>query len=398
MFDKNIFFYRGYFQNGKIKFGFIREEKEINENEIRKILKKKSIFVKNIYKISNLFNLSLFKEKQRAEDILNLFAESQMFIKNGYSFFKVLEILEENKNLKKYIEKMKISMKKGESMYEIFKNSGVKLKNTEFMIIKAGEESGNICRAFEIIQKGIQQREENRKAVQKIMIYPSVILVMVVLLILFLGVYILPDFIKIIESSGKELPMLTKIILWGSRNFLFILLIIFISIFFVTYVLKSKNKREILFQKLTKIHIFKIIIDKIFIAVFSDTLAVLLNSGITITMGINLIKNESEYRYFSEKLTAVENELKRGSTIYSAFKNIKIFTGTEEELIKAGEEAGELVEVLELISQRTKNEIKQKTDIGIKLLEPFTIIIIGIIVGTVFLGIYMPVFQMMDSI
>lgn len=77
---------------------------------------------------------------------------------------------------------------------------------------------------------------------------------------------------------------------------------------------------------------------------------------------------------------------------------MEIFSKTEIELIKTGEESGELVEILELISQRTKENLKQKTDIGIKTAEPLLIIIIGIIIGIVFLGIYMPVFQMMDGI
>lgn len=390
--NKSIFFYRGYLKNGRIKFGFIRETAGVSEKEIRKILKEKSIFVKDI------FELSLFRKKQKAEDILNLFAESRMFIKNGYSFFKVLEILEENENLKKYTDKMKISMKHGKSMYEIFKDSGIKLKNTEFMIIKAGEESGNICRAFETIEKGIEEREKNRKAVQKIMIYPCIVLIMVISLILFLGIFILPDFIKIIENGEKELPFLTKIILWGSSHFLLIISVLLTIFFIFIYMLKNRETRRKIFQNLIKINIFKCIINKIFISNFTDTLSILLNSGITIIEGINLIKNEMRYKYFMEKLSRVENELKRGTTIYSAFKNMKIFSVTEIELIKAGEEAGELVEVLELISQRTKGEIKQKTDMGIKFLEPLTIIIMGIIVGIVFLGIYMPVFQMMDSI
>ena len=390
--NKSIFFYRGYLKNGKIKFGFIRETAGVSEKEIRKILKEKSIFVKDI------FELSLFRKKQKAEDILNLFAESRMFIKNGYSFFKVLEILEENENLKKYTDKMKISMKHGKSMYEIFKDSGIKLKNTEFMIIKAGEESGNICRAFETIEKGIEEREKNRKAVQKIMIYPCIVLIMVISLILFLGIFILPDFIKIIENGEKELSFLTKIILWGSSHFLLIISTLLTIFFIFIYMLKNRETRRKIFQNLIKINIFKCIINKIFIPNFTDTLSILLNSGITIIEGINLIKNEMRYKYFMEKLSRVEIELKRGTTIYSAFKNMKIFSVTEIELIKAGEEAGELVEVLELISQRTKGEIKQKIDMGIKFLEPLTIIIMGIIVGIVFLGIYMPVFQMMDSI
>ena len=390
----NIYFYVGYLKNGKRKAGFVKSEEtgEESEKEIRRNLKEKSIFVKNLYKIS------ISKEKQKPIDILNLFAESRMFIKNGYPFLKILEILEENQNLRKYTKKMKISMKQGKNMYEIFKESGIKLRDSEFMIIKAGEESGNICRAFETIEQGIKEREENRKTVRKILLYPSMVLAMVAALIIFLGIFILPDFIKIIEISDKELPLITRIIIWCSNNFLYIIFGFICAVYTIFYLLKNIKYREKLFQKFILIKIFKNIINKIFISIFTDSLAVLLNSGITITESISLIKNEIKYRYFIEKLSKTENELRKGNTIYSVFKNMDIFTTTEAELIKAGEEAGELVEVLELISHRTKAELKQKTEIAIKLLEPAAIIIVGTVVGIVFLGIYMPIFQIMDSI
>ena len=124
----------------------------------------------------------------------------------------------------------------------------------------------------------------------------------------------------------------------------------------------------------------------------------LISSGITITESINLIKAEMKYDYFTEKLNEAEKELKRGNTVYTVFKNIGIFSKLETELIKAGEEAGELVEVLELICERKNEILKQQTDMGIKFLEPVLIMVLGIIIGIVFLGIYMPVFQMMEGI
>ena len=124
----------------------------------------------------------------------------------------------------------------------------------------------------------------------------------------------------------------------------------------------------------------------------------LLNSGITITESIHLIRDETRHKYFAEKLETAENDLRKGNTVYAVFKNMKIFSKLETELIQAGEEAGELVEVLELISQRKNENFRQQTDMWIKFLEPVLIIIMGIIIGTVFLGIYMPIFQMMEEI
>lgn len=383
------YFYTGYLKNGTVKFGI---EKGNNEKVIRDLLKSRDIFLKNIIKIS------LISEKQKFSHIINFFTECRIFVKNGYSFFKILDILEENTDFKLYTDRMKISMKKGESIYEIFKKSGINLKNTELMIIKSGEESGNLCRALEIIEEGLKEKERIKKDMRKIMIYPVIVFMVIIFLILFLGFFILPDFIKIIENTDKNLPKITKAIIWGTNNFLYIIFICLLSIIIFIFVIRKENTREKIFEYSLKIPVIKDIQNKIFISTFTEILSILLYSGITIIESINLIKEELRYKHFKFKLEKSREELKKGNTIYSAFKNMEIFSKTEIELIKTGEESGELVEVLKLISQRTKENLKQKTDIGIKTAEPLLIIIIGIIIGIVFLGIYMPVFQMMDGI
>lgn len=383
------YFYMGYLKNGREKIGVISGN---SRDEAVKILKGMEIFPKW------LFRIPFLSKKAKTEDIINLFAESKMFIKNGYSFFKVVEILEENPNLKSYTDKMKNSMKEGQSIYEIFKNSGLLLKDTDFMIIKSREESGNICRAFENIEKRMRENEKRKREIKRIMVYPAVVTGAVIFLVLFLGIFILPDFVKIVESYDKELPFITKGIVWYTENFIYIIFgVIFFLISFFIFIKKEKN-RETLFNLLLKIKFIKNIIHAVFTISFTEILSMLLSSGITITESINLIKAEMKYDYFTEKLNEAEKELKGGNTVYTVFKNIGIFSKLETELIKAGEEAGELVEVLELICERKNEILKQQTDMGIKFLEPVLIMVLGIIIGIVFLGIYMPVFQMMEGI
>lgn len=384
----NIFFYFGYAQNGELKFGF---EKGGNKEKIKLALKERKIFIKKIVKLP-------FNKKQKADDIIMFFAQTKMFIKNGYPFPKILNILEENPNLKIYTENMRQSLEKGKSLYEILKNSGIELRNTELIIIKSGEESGNIYRAFEIIENNIKRRESIKKEITKIMIYPIMVLIMAGFLTLFMGLYILPDFIKIIENSSQNMPLITRIIVGFTNKFSLIFLSFLIFGASLIHFFKKEKNRENLFQILIKINIFKRITDKIFIADFTYALGILLSSGVTIIEAINLIKNEIKYSYFRVKLENAENNLRKGRTIYFSFKEIEIFSKIDLELIKAGEESGELVDTLHMTALKNRDELKRKIDIGIKFIEPITIIIIGIIVGSIFLGMYLPIFQMLDNI
>lgn len=227
-----LYFYTGYTRKGKFILGFSRGN---NEKDVRKKIKSEDIFSEKLYYIPFL------TRKEKLEDVIMIFTQSKMFIKNGYSFQRIFEILGENRNLRFYIDKMKESLRNGESLHEIFKNSGLNLKASEYMIIKSGEESGNIYQAFEIIEKGMRDREKAKKEILKIMFYPLTVFIMIIFLIIFTGIYILPDFIKIIKASSQSPPLITRFIIFFADNFIFIVSVGIFILIIITGFLKKKK-------------------------------------------------------------------------------------------------------------------------------------------------------------
>ena len=384
-----LYFYTGYTRKGKFILGFSRGN---NEKDVRKKIKSEDIFSEKLYYIPFL------TRKEKLEDVIMIFTQSKMFIKNGYSFQRIFEILGENRNLRFYIDKMKESLRNGESLHEMFKNSGLNLKASEYMIIKSGEESGNIYQAFEIIEKGMRDREKAKKEILKIMFYPLTVFIMIIFLIMFTGIYILPDFIKIIKVSSQSPPLITRFIIFFADNFIFIVSIGIFILVIITGFLKKKKIREKLFQKFMKVNIFKYIEDKIFISNFTYVLGILLASGITITEAVKILEEETDNVYFEKRIEESEKYLRKGKSIGKSFEKMEVFSKIDLEFINSGEESGELVDTLFAVSSRNKEYLKEKFQLGIKVLEPVSIIIIGIITGLIFLGIYLPIFQMMDNI
>ncbi len=384
-----LYFYTGYTRKGKFILGFSRGN---DEKDVRKKIKSEDIFSEKLYYIP------FFTRKEKLEDVIMIFTQSKMFIKNGYSFQRIFEILGENRNLRFYINKMKDSLRNGESLHEMFKNSGLNLKASEYTIIKSGEESGNIYQAFEIIEKGMRDREKAKKEILKIMFYPLTVFIMIIFLIIFTGIYILPDFIKIIKASSQSPPLITRFIIFFADNFIFIVSVGIFILIIITGFLKKKKLREKLFQKFMKVNIFKYIEDKIFISNFTYVLGILLASGITITEAVKILKEETDNVYFEKRIEESEKHLRKGKSIGKSFEKMEVFSKIDLELINSGEESGELVDTLFAVSSRNKEYLQEKLQLGIKVLEPMSIIIIGIITGLIFLGIYLPIFQMMDNI
>lgn len=374
-------------RNGKKRVGF---SDEYEKEDVLKKLKENKFFVIKILKIN------IFKKEISKKYLLDFFIKLEFFVKNGYQFYKIIEFLEEDEKFYYYIQKIKLSIRNGEKLSEIFKNSGLPLKEMDLAILRASEETGSVYESFKGIAERLKEELDREKKIGKIMIYPKIVSGVILILLFFLGKFILPNFVEIIGMENTAL--VTKSIIFFSEN---ILWVFFIFAFFggiIKFLLKKHEFRKILFRIFLKIDFIRKIIENNFILYFSQMINIFLESGITVSNGIEIIRNSISNEFFREKLDITKELLKNGEDIYTSIKEMKIFNKGELELIKTGEETGELSEMFRLIFIRRKETQEYKIDRYIKFLEPLTIIIIGLFVGVIFIGVYSPILNMMSSI
>lgn len=374
-------------RNGKKRVGF---SDDYEKEDVLKKLKENKFFVIKILKIN------IFKKEISKKYLLDFFIKLEFFVKNGYQFYKIIEFLEEDEKFYYYIQKIKLSIRNGEKLSEIFKNSGLPLKEMDLAILRASEETGSVYESFKGIAERLKEELDREKKIGKIMIYPKIVSSVILILLFFLGKFILPNFVEIIGIENTAL--VTKSIIFFSEN---ILWVFFIFAFFggiIKFLLKKQEFRKILFRIFLKIDFIRKIIENNFILYFSQMINIFLESGITVSNGIEIIRNSISNEFFREKLDITKELLKNGEDIYTSIKEMKIFNKGELELIKTGEETGELSEMFRLIFIRRKETQEYKIDRYIKFLEPLTIIIIGLFVGVIFIGVYSPILNMMSSI
>ena len=374
-------------RNGKKKIGF---SDEYEKEDVLKRLKENKFFVIKILKIN------IFKKEISKKYLLDFFIKLEFFVKNGYQFYKIIEFLEEDEKFYYYIQKIKLSIRNGEKLSEIFKNSGLPLKEMDLAILRASEETGSVYESFKGIAERLKEELDREKKIGKIMIYPKIVSSVILILLFFLGKFILPNFVEIIGMENTAL--VTKSIIFFSENILWVFFIFAFFYGIIKFLLKKQEFRKILFRIFLKIDFIRKIIENNFILYFSQMINIFLESGITVSNGIEIIRNSISNEFFREKLDITKELLKNGEDIYTSIKEMKIFNKGELELIKTGEETGELSEMFRLIFIRRKETQEYKIDRYIKFLEPLTIIIIGLFVGVIFIGVYSPILNMMSSI
>ena len=374
-------------RNGKKRVGF---SDDYEKEDVLKKLKENKFFVIKILKIN------IFKKEISKKYLLDFFIKLEFFVKNGYQFYKIIEFLEEDEKFYYYIQKIKLSIRNGEKLSEIFKNSGLPLKEMDLAILRASEETGSVYESFKGIAERLKEELDREKKIGKIMIYPKIVSSVILILLFFLGKFILPNFVEIIGMENTAL--VTKSIIFFSENILWVFFIFAFFYGIIKFLLKKQEFRKILFRIFLKIDFIRKIIENNFILYFSQMINIFLESGITVSNGIEIIRNSISNEFFREKLDITKELLKNGEDIYTSIKEMKIFNNGELELIKTGEETGELSEMFRLIFIRRKETQEYKIDRYIKFLEPLTIIIIGLFVGVIFIGVYSPILNMMSSI
>lgn len=330
----------------------------------------------------------------RESEILNFFVKLRIFVESGYQFYDAINSFSNDKKIGCYIDRMKTSLKNGEKIEFIFRNSGLNFKKIDLIILKSGEESGNLIKSFLIIEDRLKNRINLKSKIKKIMIYPEILITFILVIFIFFGKLILPNFVEMLKEMKVEVSRTTISIIWFSNNFYFVFLLLLVSRMILTKIKISDFFIKLGFK-------FKFISDfivKLYKENFLEALLILLKSNIALVHSIKILEKEELNKIFKDKLKDLLFNFESGKSIEESFKNSNLFNKTELDFVELGEQSGELIKVLEIIHKNNKKNIENKIEIIIKLLEPFTIIIIGIVILFIFKGIYFPLLKLIDNI
>ena len=147
-------------------------------------------------------------------------------------------------------------------------------------------------------------------------------------------------------------------------------------------------------RMLLRIPVFGLIIRKAIIARVARTLATMFGAGIPLVESLETVANAAGNRIYQEGLMEVRREVSTGRTLESSMMDTGLFPGMVLQMVATGEEAGELERMLDKVAEFYENEVDNAIAIISSLVEPFLIIILGVIVGTIVIAMYLPIFKL----
>lgn len=373
------------------------------------ILNKEKEQIEDIYLERNkkmLLN-KLFKEEKKLIKILEIQFERKIKEKDLEKiYFKIGRLLNAGVSLKKSIEFQKSSCKnlslkfrifnlykkleKGEDIYEILRSENL-IKEREMLIIYVSENAGKIGDGFLKIAYLKQKKEKLKNELKIALSYPTFILFISTIIILLIFYFIVPNFQILYEIEINKLPFLTRIILNIQHilnKFPYTIIIIICVVFFsIKFFHLKKQLQKVSFIK-------KYLLEKYIINIL-ENLSLLLESGISIDKGIDIILENLDSGYLKNRMFILKN-IKKGELLSECFKKLNILSLEEIDMIKVGEESGTVEMVLKEISLVRDEDLNKKIKIVLKLSEPILLLFVGILISAFVIGLYLPILNMSD--
>jgi len=342
---------------------------------------------------------TMFSDKKRFQ----LFNETGILLSSGLDLKTALEICSEgswNAKEKEVIHTILKEVINGRDFWEALKKSG-SFNTYEYQSIKIGESTGRLTDILTDLSAFLKNRIEQRKKITSAITYPSFVIIVAVLAVVFMLHYVVPMFKGVYERFGGELPQITKIVINISENIgkLFpIFLITIISFISIHFLLRNKDEyRKIYTSFLLKIPFVGNIIRVSILSRFFLAFEILSSSKVSIITSFEILQEMFTFYPLQHSIKGMIPALLQGAPLWKAFSDNSFYDKKIISLLRVGEEVNQLDLVLKTLREQYFVETEQKVALLTSVLEPLLILFIGGMVGLILISMYLPLFQLSTS-
>jgi type IV pilus assembly protein PilC len=325
-------------------------------------------------------------------------------IRAGLPILKALDLLAErltDPRLTPYINAVREDVRRGTLLSEAFRQQGIfpKIYVTSVM---AGEKSGSLVEVLErfiVYQKlaiGV------RKKVLVSLMYPSVLIVLVILLMVFLVTYVVPSFATLYTSMSAQLPTITLYLIaigTTARSYVVFYAAGLFGLGGLFYWWSRKESaREKIDRVKIKVPLFGDIWIKYQVAQFARVLSTLLTGGIPLMQGLDTAADSLGTPLLRKTLEGAGKMVREGQTLSSSLKATHVFPPLAVDMVEVGESTGALPAMLTSVAEFYEDDVNTKMTAVLSLIEPAIMIFMGIFVAFVLIALYLPIFSLADTI
>lgn len=353
----------------------------------------------------NIVPLRVYKGRNKkisVNHITDFSRQLSTMINSGVPLIAALNIIEhsyEHAGMQRLIMTIKQDVESGLSLHKAFKNHARHFDDLFCNLVYAGEQSGTLDKMLSHIADYKEKVAVLKRKVKKAMFYPIVVLLMAAIVTSVLLIFVVPQFAQLFSSFGAALPIYTQFIIKLSNfikvNWPYMTLGIFAVIVGFKSLHKYSRPFVLLLDKLIlTIPIFGKVLQQAIIARFARTLAITFAAGLPLSEALAIMAGIAGNYTYEKTILAMQENVVAGQTIANAMEQSSLFPNRMIQMIHIGEESGALDVMLVKISEYYEAEVNHVIDNLTNLLEPMIMAILGILIGGLIVGMYLPIFQL----
>lgn len=396
--------YKAVSQDGKKVRGFV-EAKEIKDAAY--YLRQRNLIPIQISKEAEyeLLKKVPFINKTKSKDLILFTRQLSSMLTSGLTLIKSLEILKEqsnNKYLQETIGGILLDLEEGKSFSDSIAKYPDVFPQIYVSLVKAGESSGLLDKIFLRLATNLEKQHKLKNTVRGALMYPIIVISLMVIVMLILMVFVIPELSKLYDSLGVTLPFVTRVVVGisGVIGKIWFLLVGLFVVFIYGFLRwkRTPTGREIYDRNILRFPLFGKIIKQTILTEFSRTFGLLVGTGTLIVDALNQSAAVTGNYVYDKSIREISKRVEKGVPVGEAMSTYSYFPPLLIQLVKVGEETGKMDENLLKASEYFEEEVNQAVKTLTTAMEPFIMVVLGIGVGFLVFSVITPIYSILNAV
>jgi len=328
-------------------------------------------------------------------------------VESGLSVVRALGILSgqvENKVLGRVLGEVQLDVERGSSLSAACAKHP-KIFNKLFVtMVQAGEVGGHLDTVLLDLSSTMEKQAELQRKIRGAMTYPAVVLSVMIVILLALLIFIVPTFQKLFSSLGAKLPFPTRVVISASKTVgsvwaLLILAVIVTGVVLFRRWIKTDQGREKWDGFKLRPPVFGPLMHKVALARFTHTLGSLVQAGVPILESLDIVSETSGNKVVGDAILDAKAGVREGRSLADTLRQHEhVIPALVTQMVEVGEQTGQLDNMLHKVGEFYDGEVEATVNNLTSLLEPILVVCMGVMVGTVVICMYLPMFDYIKHI
>ncbi len=336
------------------------------------------------------------------KDIAFFSRQMATMMKSGVPIVSSLEIIgtgHKNPRMRKMVESIRTDIEGGSSLHEAISKHPVQFDELYRNLVRAGEGAGVLETVLDTVANYKENIEALKGKIKKALFYPAMVIAVALIVSAILLIFVVPQFEDVFKSFGADLPAFTQLIVGASRFmvawwWLILFIVLGAVLGFIFAYKRSPSMQHGMDRFILKVPVIGQIMHNSSIARFARTTAVTFKAGVPLVEALGIVAGATGNKIYEEAVLRMRDDVSVGYPVNMAMKQVNIFPHMVVQMTAIGEEAGALDTMLFKVAEYFEQEVNNAVDALSSLLEPMIMVFIGVVVGGMVVGMYLPIFKL----